>query len=107
MLFHAIRSGCAANVRDGAKLPAGLDCAGSEPREKSAKAPRSIDKSWGNVMWSVIHSDDDRTSSRVTSGVLNSTTKAAAPLTVTKFMSKGVVTRSVGDEPSHPAPTAI
>lgn len=34
MLFQAIRSDCAANVRAGVKFPAGLVCAGSEPREK-------------------------------------------------------------------------
>src|SRR5215471_7083792 len=106
MLFQAMRSGFAVNVRAGVKEPAGLDCAGSEPREKSARAPISSD-SKDMTMWSEKYEENDRTSPRESSGVLNSITNAGALLAVTWFISEGAVKRLSGSDVFHPPPATI
>ena len=51
--------------------------------------------------------ENNRTSSREPSGVLNSMTNAGTPLAVIRFMSEGVVKRLRGSDVFHPPPATI
>src|SRR2546430_14195242 len=104
MLFQAIRSGRAGSSRAGTKVPAGLDCAGKEPRVNSATAPKSSDKVSPTAIWSVKVRGEVRTIERLLAGVLNSTAKAGAPPPLIRLLSDGVGKRFDGDALLKPKP---
>src|SRR5579883_1534737 len=102
MLFQAIKSDCGANARTGAKVPAGLDCAGNEPRAKSPIMPNSIERLLRSAISSANVKRELRIMERLSAGVLNCTAKAGTPAAVMRFMFDGVVKRFVGDAVSKP-----